>query len=149
MSFARNILIVVLVWALFGATNAMAKPHIHGNHHHHQTTTVSPFDGKNEAPSLHCLLKAHTHQGFCTHSKPARSQTAQIATDCGGNTSGAIPNSTSFGSEFAEASATSQIQTSPDEKLTPIVLMPYHSFIDSLDPPPIVLSYILLVPKII
>ncbi len=133
----RNILIVVLVWALFGATNAMAKPHMHGEHHEHQT--VSPFDGKKDAPSLHCLLRSHTHQGFCPHSKPERSQTAKIAADCGGNTSGAIPNSTSFGSEFADASATPLTHSSPDEKLTPIVLMSYHSFIDSLDPPPRVL----------
>jgi hypothetical protein len=139
MSLMRNILIVVLVWALFGATNAMAKSHIHGDHHQHQTTTVSPFAGKKEVQSLHCLLRAHTHQGFCPHSKPERNQTAQIATDCGGNASGAIPNSTSFGSEFAEASATPLIQSSPDEKLTPIVLMSYHRFIDSLDPPPRVL----------
>ncbi len=139
MSLMRNILIVVLVWALFGATSALAKPHMHGDHHQHQTTSVSPFDGKKEDRSLHCLLRAHTHQGFCPHSKPERSQTAHIATDCGGNTSGAIPNSTSFGSEFVEASATPLIQISPDERFTPIVLMSYQSFIDSLDPPPIVL----------
>jgi len=139
MSLMRNILIVVLVWALFGTTNALAKSHVHGDHHEHQTTTVSPFDGKKEVKSLHCLLRSHTHQGFCPHSKPERSQTATIATDCGGKTTPSIPNNTSFSNDFGAAGFSLQSHYSPDEKLTPIVFMSYHRIIDSLDPPPRVL----------
>ena len=138
MSLMRNILIVVLVWALFGTTNALAKAHVHGDHHAHQTTTVSPFDAKKEVKSLHCVLKGHTHQGFCPHSKPERSQTATIATDCGGKTTPSIPNATNFGSELAETYFFSLIHISPENKLTPTVSSLYHRFTDSLDPPPII-----------
>jgi len=52
MSLTKNILIVVLVWALVGASNVLAKSHVHGDHHQHQITTVSPFDGDKEDRSL-------------------------------------------------------------------------------------------------
>lgn len=138
MPLMKNILIMVLVWALFGATNALAKPHMHGDHHEHQITTVSPFEGKKDAPSLHCLLKSHTHQGFCPHSKPERGQTATIATDCGGKTTPSIPNTTNFSSELAEMHFFLLIHISPENKLTPTVSSLYHRFTDSLDPPPII-----------
>ena len=136
MSLTKNILIVVLVWALLGASNILAKSHVHGDHHQHQITTVSPFDGDKEDRSLHCLLRSHTHQGFCPHSKPERSQTANIATDCGGKTTPSIPNTTSFSNDSGEASFLTLNHYSPGKMLVPSEMLSYHRFIDSLDPPP-------------
>jgi hypothetical protein len=136
MSLTRNILIVVVVWALFGATSALAKPHVHGDHQHH---TVSPFDEKKEVRSLHCLLRDHNHQGFCPHSKPERSQTAHIATDCGGKTSPSIPNTTSFSNDFGAAIFLTLNHYSPDYILAPSNIPSYQRYIDSLDPPPRIL----------
>lgn len=136
MLFKRNILLVVLVWALLGTTNALAQAHQHGDHQHQQNSVVSPFDSPKGIQSLHCLLRGHSHQVFCPHSKPDSAQTTNIATDCGGKTSGAIPNSTSFSSEFAEINFLSLIHHSPGTKLAPSIVRLYLRFTDSLDPPP-------------
>jgi len=144
MSFIKNILIAVFMWALLGTSNALAHPHhgdhLHqGEHHHHQNhqnSAVSPFDSKKEVRSLHCLLKGHTDRAFCPHSNADGGQTPSIATDCGGKTSGAIPNSTSFGSEFAEIGFLLLIHHSPEKMLPLTITLPCHRFIDSLDPPP-------------
>jgi hypothetical protein len=139
MSLTRNILIVILAWALLGAANALAMSHDHGDHQLHQNAIVSPFDGKKEVRSMHCLLRGHSHQGFCPHSKSERSQTDTIASDCGGKTTPSIPNTTSFSNDFGIAVFVLRSHYSPDEKLTPIVFKSYHNFIDSLDPPPRIL----------
>ena len=139
MSLKNKLMILVLLWVLLGASNALAVAHDHSQHQHHQGTIVSPFDGKKEVRSLNCLLKGHTHQNFCPHSKPERSQTATIATDCGGKTSSAIPGSASFYSDFAETRSLWLNPHSPNEKLTPILVTHYQRLIDSLDPPPRIL----------
>lgn len=139
MSLNRKLLIVLLVWALLGASNALAKSHQHGDHQQHQPTIVSPFDAGKEVRSLHCLLKGHTDRVFCPHLKTDRGQTASIATDCGGKASGPIFNAASFSNDFAEMSFFSLIHHSPNEKLTLTFLLAYHRFADSLDPPPRVL----------
>jgi hypothetical protein len=137
MFFKRIILlIIVLVWALLGVNNALAKAHDHGQHQYYQDTIVSPFDLDKEVRSLHCLLRTHTHQGFCPHAKSERNQTAQIATDCGGKTTPTIPNATSFSSDFGEMSFLALSHYSPDKILTSSHIPSYHFFIDSLDPPP-------------
>lgn len=139
MSFKNKLMVLALAWALLGASNALAKAHDHGNHQHPQNTIVSPFNGEKEVRSLHCVLRSHTHQGFCPHSKPERSQTANIATDCGGKTTPSIPNTTSFSNDSGEASFLTQNHYSPDKMLVPSDMLSYHRFIDSLDPPPRVL----------
>ena len=140
MSFKNKLMILVLAWILFGASNALAKAHDHGQHQHHQNTIVSPFkENKKEVQSLHCVLKNHANQGFCPHSKPDRSQTTSITVDCGGKTTPSTPNTISFSTDFGEAGFLLRSHYSPDEKLTPIVFISYHSFIDSLDPPPRIL----------
>lgn len=139
MFFKRKLLLVVLAWALLGTSNALAKAHDHGNHQHPQSTIVSPFDGEKEVRSLHCVLRSHTHQGFCPHSKPERSQTANIATDCGGKTTPSIPNTTSFSNDSGESSFLTLNHYSPGKMLVLSEMLSYHRFIDSLDPPPRVL----------
>jgi hypothetical protein len=57
MFFKRNILLVVLVWALLCSNNALAKAHDHGQHQNHQVVIVSPFDIEKEVRSLHCIIK--------------------------------------------------------------------------------------------
>ena len=136
MSFMRSILIAVLMWALFGATNALAESHHHGDHQHHQSPVISPFDGPKGVQSLHCLLRGHNHRVFCPHSKPDRSQTTNIATDCGGKTSGSIPSTISFSKDFAEMDFLLLIHHAPGKKLAPSILLYFHRFTDVLDPPP-------------
>lgn len=89
MFFTRKLWIAVLMWVLLSATSALAMSHQHGDHQH-QNSVVSPFDGQQEVQP-HCVLRGHTHQGFCPHSKHQRDQTTRIAADCGGKTSGAVP----------------------------------------------------------
>jgi hypothetical protein len=129
------------LWALFGATHAFAQSHQHGDHQSHQNHVVSPFEGKKEVKSLHCLLRDHADTVFCPHSKPSMDPVIpfSIATDCGGKTSGSIPNSTSFSKDFTENSFILLVHQLPVEKLVPSKLLSYHRFIDSLDPPPRVL----------
>lgn len=139
MSLTRNILFVVLAWVLFGTSNALAMTHDHGQHQHHQNTIVSPFDGKKETQSLHCLLRRHSHQDFCPHSKQERSQTASIASDCGGKTTPSIPNTTSFSGDFGVAGFLFLDHSPSVNKFAPLNIAFHHRFIDSLDPPPRVL----------
>jgi hypothetical protein len=133
MFLKRILLLVVLAWALLGANNALAMAHNHGQH---QNTIVSPFDIEKEVRSLHCIIRSHTHQGFCPHAKPERNQTAHIATDCGGKTTPTIPNTTSFSNDFSETIFLAMSHYSQDKILASSNMPSYHFFIDSLDPPP-------------
>jgi hypothetical protein len=138
--FLKKILLsVVLAWVLLGSNNALAKAHDHGQHHNHKDTIVSPFDIEKEVRSLHCIIRTHTHQGFCPHTKPERNRSAHIATDCGGKETPAIPNSTSFSNDFSETSFLALSHYSPGIIMASSQIPSYHSFIDSLDPPPRVL----------
>ena len=136
MFLKRIILLVVLAWALLGSNNALAKAHDHGQYQNHQETIVSPFDIEKEVRSLHCIIRSHTHQGFCPHAKPERNQTAHIANDCGGKTTSTIPNTTSFSNDCSETSFLAQSHYSPGKILASSHMTSYHFFIDSLDPPP-------------
>jgi hypothetical protein len=136
MFLKRILLLVVLAWALLGTNNALAKSHDHGQHQNHQDTIVSPFDIEKEVRSLHCIIRSHTHQGFCPHAKPERDQTAHIANDCGGKTTSTIPNTTSFSNDCSETSFLAQSHYSPGKILASSHMTSYHFFIDSLNPPP-------------
>jgi hypothetical protein len=136
MFLKKILLLVVLACVLLGANNALAKAHDHRQHQNHQITIVSPFDIEKEVRSLHCIIRTHTHQGFCPHAKPDRDQTAHIATDCGGKTIPTIPNAKSFSNDFGEMSFLELSLYSPDKILASSDMPSYHFFIDSLDPPP-------------
>jgi len=136
MFLKRILLLVALASALLGSNNALAKVHDHGQHQNHQDTIVSPFDIEKEVRSLHCIIRSHTHQGFCPHAKPERNQTAHIANDCGGKTTSTIPNTTSFSNDCSETSFLAQSHYSPGKILASSHMTSYHFFIDSLDPPP-------------
>jgi hypothetical protein len=136
MFFKKILLLVILALFLLGAKNAIAKAHDHGQHQNHQESIVSPFDIDKEVQSLHCLIRSHTHQGFCPHAKPERNQTARISTDCGGQTTPTIPNTASFSNDFGETSFLALSNYTPDKILASSHISSYHFFIDLLDPPP-------------
>ena len=136
MFLKKILLLVVLACVLLGANNALAKAHDHRQHQNHQITIVSPFDIEKEVRSLHCIIRSHTHQSFCPHAKSESNQNAHIATDCGGKESPTIPISTSFSNDFSETSFLALSHYSPDIILASSQIPSYHSFIDSLDPPP-------------
>jgi hypothetical protein len=142
LSFKNILMVGLLMTFLLVTTSAFAQ----GQHHemrysHHQSHAVSPFDGDKANTSLHCLLKSQTHHGFCPHSEfgPKNAHSFIIATDCGGKTSGTIPNLTSFHGDFAEINYFSYNYFLLGNKLASSGVSPFHRFIDSLDPPPRVL----------
>lgn len=140
LSFKKILMTWMLASVLLFATNALAQGQHHGAHHsHHQGHSASPFDVKNETKSLHCQLQSHTHFGFCPHSVTGKNTPLAIAADCGGKTSGSIPNSTSFNGDFAEINNFSYVHFLPGNKLASSIVSNYHRFIDTLDPPPRVL----------
>jgi hypothetical protein len=139
MFFKKILLVFVLAWVLLGANNALAKAHDHGQHHNHKDTISSPFDIEKEVRSLHCMIRTHTHQGFCPHTKPERNQSVHITTECGGKKNPTIPNTTSFSNDFSETSFLTLNHHSPDKLLASLHKTSYQFFIDSLDPPPRVL----------
>ena len=102
MHFKRNLMIGLLLWAVFGISNAFAQSHEHG--HNHQNQVTSPFDKNKQTTSTHCQLKGHTHLDFCPHSILDKGQNnpLRISADCGGKTSGSIPNTQSFSTDFSE-----------------------------------------------
>ena len=130
----RNLMIGVLAWAFFGASNVLAL-----SHQHHQKKIVSPFDEKKEAKSLHCQLKGHIHFGFCPHSIPDKSLAApiRIAGDCGGRTPEAIPSSSSIIKNLFVSSAFNANPVLHSSKIM-MEILPFYDFLlpDQLAPPP-------------
>jgi len=122
---------------LMGTSNVMAQSHTHENHQHYQTAIASPFDGKQEAGSLHCLLRGHVDRLVCPHSYVDGEQTPSIAKECNGKSSGSIPISSIFVSKFTETNIIVQSDYSLGSKLIQTAFTYFDSFIDSLDPPPI------------
>jgi hypothetical protein len=137
MDIKNNSLIAFMFWILLGSSNVMAQSHTHENHQHHQTVIASPFDGKQEAGTLHCLLRGHVDRLVCPHSNLDSEQIPSIAKECDGKSSGSIPISSIFVSKFAETNTILQSDYSFGSKLTQSAFTPFDSFIDSLDPPPI------------
>ena len=135
MSLNIKLTILAVFFVFLSTSNAFAGIHEHEGHQHHQNSIASPFDGKKEVRSLHCLLRRHTGQTICPHSSD-KGQRAIIASECGGKTSGNNSATASFSSDFAESHFFLFDHNSPDENLTPVIILGYHRFPDSLDPPP-------------
>ena len=133
---------VLLAWSIalmfFGASEALANNHDQGNHQQHLGSIVSPFDSHKKLVSPHCLLKRGTHhqKGECPHSLTNRDKTTQIALDCGGKTSGAVPNTSSYGSDYVDAYLYPLVYALQDKQISFIAILSYEQFIDLLDPPP-------------
>ena len=137
MDIKNNLLIAFMFCILMGTSNVMAQSHTHENHQHYQTAIASPFDGKQEAGSLHCLLRGHVDRLVCPHSYVDGEQTPSIAKECNGKSSGSIPMSSIFVSKFTETNIIVQSDYSLGSKLIQTAFTYFDSFIDSLDPPPI------------
>ena len=137
MDIKNNLLIAFMFCILMGTSNVMAQSHTHENHQHYQTAIASPFDGKQEAGSLHCLLRGHVDRLVCPHSYVDGEQTPSIAKECDGKSSGSIPISNIFVSKFTETNIIVQSDYSLGSKLIQTAFTSFDSFIDSLDPPPI------------
>jgi len=137
MDIKNNLSIAFMFCILMGTSNVMAQSHTHENHQHYQTAIASPFDGKQEAGSLHCLLRGHVDRLVCPHSYVDGEQTPSIAKECNGKSSGSIPISSIFVSKFTETNIIVQSDYSLGSKLIQTAFTYFDSFIDSLDPPPI------------
>ncbi len=137
MDIKNNLLIAFMFCILMGTSNVMAQSHTHENHQHYQTAIASPFDGKQEAGSLHCLLRGHVDRLVCPHSNLDSEQIPSIAKECNGKSSGSIPISSIFVSKFTETNIIVQSDYSLGSKLIQTAFTYFDSFIDSLDPPPI------------
>ena len=137
MDIKNNLLIAFMFCILMGTSNVMAQSHTHENHQHYQTAIASPFDGKQEAGSLHCLLRGHVDRLVCPHSYVDGEQTPSIAKECNGKSSGSIPISSIFVNKFTETNIIVQSDYSLGSKLIQTAFTYFDSFIDSLDPPPI------------
>jgi len=133
---------VLLAWSIsfifFGASEALAKNHDQGHHEQHLGSIASPFDNHKKLVSPHCLLMRGTHhqKGKCPHSSANRDKTTQIASDCGGKTSGTVPNTTSYSSDYVDASLNPLVYSLQDKQISFVASLLYEQFIDLLDPPP-------------
>ena len=96
----KTLAFVLLFCALLSPKNIFAEVHNHNGHHQKEIT--SPFEVKKEKTSLHCLLKIHALNEPCPHANPIKGKSIllTIASDCGGKTSGAIPNTAIFNYDF-------------------------------------------------
>ena len=133
---------VLLAWSIalmfFGASEALANNHDQGNHQQHLGSIVSPFDSHKKLVSPHCLLKRGTHhqKGECPHSITNRDKTTQIALDCGGKTSGAVPKTSSYSSDYVDAYLNPLVYPFLHKQISSIAILSYEQFIGVLDPPP-------------
>ena len=139
MPFREKFFLVVLLWSLLGVSSVFAHPHSHGDHLTHQHEGFSPFSDK--ASSLHCLLRGHNNSSVCPHTKPAKSQSAPavLTRNCGRKAAGSVPKITSFSNDFVEIGIFSLNHNWAQEKIAPPVSIQLECFIDSLDPPPILI----------
>ncbi len=133
---------VLLAWSIafmvFSASEALAKNHDQGHHQQHLGSIVSPFDSHKKLVSPHCLLKSETHhqKEKCPHSVTNRDKTTQIALDCGGKTSGAIPKTSSYSSDYADAYLNPLVYPLQHKQISSIAILSCEQFIVLLDPPP-------------
>ena len=132
----KTLAFIVFFCALLSPKNIFAEVHNHNGHHQKEIT--SPFEAKKEKTSLHCLLKLHALNELCPHSNSVKDKSIPltIASDCGGKTSGAIPNTTTFNYDFAEANSVLLITNCWNSAFTSDHFFTGHSFNDSLSPPP-------------
>ena len=136
MSLLRLLITGVLFWVFLNPAIVFAQSHNHEGHHQKEIT--SPFETKKEKKSLHCLLKLHAQMEFCPHSNSLhdKSVPVTIASDCGGKTSGSLPNIASFNYEFAEVTSLLIITNGLKSALTPDQFSPNQHFNKSISPPP-------------
>ena len=136
MRIFKIIVFVVFFCALLSPKNIFAQGNNHNGHHQKQIT--SPFEAKKEKTSLHCLLKLHALNELCPHSNSVKDKSIPltIASDCGGKTSGAIPNTAIFNYDFAETNSVLLITNCWKSAFTPDHFFVCHGFNDSLSPPP-------------
>ena len=127
-----------VTFILFGVSESLAKQHHHLANHHDQDSIVSPFDGLKKTSSPHCLLmsKFHHRKGKCPHSKAKRDKTTKISVDCGGKTSGSIPNQSTYTNNFGEFHLISLMHPPLIKKITIISSFSSKHYIDLLVPPP-------------
>ena len=128
-----------VAFILFGVSEALAKQHDHLANHHDQGSIVSPFDSLNKKTnSPHCLLmsKFHHGKGKCPHSKVRRDKTTKISTDCGGKTSGSIPDPSTYTNNFGEFHLSPLTHPPLIKKITIISLFSSKHYFDLLVPPP-------------
>ena len=125
-------------FVIFGASNVMANPHNHGAHQNHLDSIISPFDSQKKYVSPHCLLMngAHNQTGKCPHSKSKKDKTTRIGFDCGGKKSGAIPNTSSYNSDYVESYLNRLVYPLQAENISTTSMLLHIQFIDLLDPPP-------------
>jgi len=139
MHFQRLIILLTFLFALMGASNTFA-----GTHHHHngavESELTSPFDKKQEAKSLHCLLNNHHRDGFCPHTGLPldRSATQKISVECHGKEAGTLP-STSFQNDYFQNNVfVSDIRCLSSEMFIGKFLT-FQQYLSLQDPPPEVL----------
>jgi len=130
------LLCVVAFWS--SSAFAATHDHHHGQHGNHNKI-VSPFDKKQDTQSQHCALRNHAHYGFCSHDilNQGASKGFNIASDCGGKSSGTVPGNFQFGktlvalSEFEENSFSLSLKKVME-------ILPSYDFhlVDPLAPPP-------------
>jgi hypothetical protein len=138
MCIKRNLMIGLLIWAVFGATNAFAQAHEHGHHSHHQMQMTSPFDKDRLTQSLHCQLKGHANLGFCPHSLSGKDKSTSfsISPDCGGTPIGSTTSTQFSSNDLAETIFLLPLPHTPEYILVLSKTFPFHRYSDSLDPPP-------------
>jgi hypothetical protein len=136
MSLLRLLITGVLFWVFLNPAIVFAQSHNHEGHHQKEIT--SPFETKKEKKSLHCLLKLHAQMEFCPHSNSLhdKSVPVTIASDCGGKTSGSLPNIASFNYDFAEVTSLLLITNGLKSALAPDQFSPNQNFNKSISPPP-------------
>jgi len=136
MRILKIFVFVVFFCALLSPKNIFAQGHNHNGHHKKKIT--SPFEVKKEKTSLHCLLKLHALNEPCPHSNSVKGKRISftIASDCGGKTSGAIPNTALFNYDFTEVIHIRLVTDNLESTFTSNQLFSFHRFSDSLSPPP-------------
>ena len=127
-----------VAFILFGVSEGLAKQHDHIANHHNQGSIVSPFENLKKTSSPHCLLmsKFHHRKGKCPHSKASRDKTTKISMDCGGKTSGSIPNSSTYTNNFGEVHLSPLTHTPLIKNITIISSFSSKDYFDLLVPPP-------------
>ena len=128
-----------VAFILFGVSEALAKQHDHLANHHDQGSIVSPFDSLNKKTnSPHCLLmsKFHHGKGKCPHSKASGDKTTKISMDCGGKTSGSIPNQSTYTKNFGEAHLNPLTHPTLIKNIAIISSFSSKHYFDLLVPPP-------------
>jgi len=138
MLLKKVLLALSIAFMFFGASEALAKSNDQGHHQRHLGSIVSPFDSHKKHVSPHCLLMRgiHHQKGKCPHSSTNRDKTTHIALDCGGKTSGAVPKTSSYSSDYVGTYLNPLVYLVQDKQISSITFLSCEQFIGLLDPPP-------------